>query len=108
MINKLLRNVQEYDIFEHVDTRDTFKWGTYGKELKDPLRYVYLKDMSNSHIINVLTNCKLTEELKEVFSHEIYFRMQNPEYSILGDTRVFVDDYNKPVTYKVTTITFIL
>jgi hypothetical protein len=92
-MSKLLRDVQDYDVIKHVDTRDTFKWGTYGKQLKDPLRYVYLKDMSDSHIINVITNCNLPEETKEVFSRELYFRLQNREYSIKGDTRVFVDDY---------------
>lgn len=93
-MNKLLRNVQDYNVLDHYLYRDTFKWGTYGKKLDQPLRYVYLKDMSNSHIINVLTNCNLTEEIKEVFSREIYFRMENPEFSIKGDTINFIEEYN--------------
>ena len=35
-------------------TRDTFTWGTYGKNGDQPLKRVVLRDMTNEHIIMIL------------------------------------------------------
>ena len=34
--------------------RNITKWGTYGKEGKDPLKWVLIKDLGNEHICNIL------------------------------------------------------
>ena len=91
-MNKLLRNIQDYNIFEHLIIRDVFKWGTYGKELKDPLKYAHLKNISNAHLINILMNCNLEEYIKELFLKEVYFRLENPSFSIFGDTVTFIEN----------------
>ena len=100
-MSKLLRSVEDFNIFNHIDRREVVTWGTYGKNLDQPLRYVYLKDMSDIHIINVLMNCSLAEEMKELFSMELYFRLNNPEYSIKGDTVKFIEE-KKPFGYSLT------
>jgi hypothetical protein len=106
-MSKLLRDVREFNIWNHIDKREVTKWGTYGKNLDQPLRYVWLKDMSDGHIINCLMNCKLTEEMKELFSMELYLRLNNPEYSIKGDTVKFIEDEPKRnITYSITSISW--
>lgn len=63
--------------------RDTLKWGTYGKNGDQPLKYVVLKNMSDEHIEAILrTQFHIgrfyTNELKK----ELKRRKKNPALSI--------------------------
>jgi hypothetical protein len=40
----------------HDMLRDIFQWGTYGKSGNEPLRYIYLKDISDNHLVNIIAH----------------------------------------------------
>lgn len=66
-----------------LETRDTFTWGTYGKNHDQPLKRVYLKDMSNEHILMILcTQRQISRFTQRVFMDELNLRFKNPELSI--------------------------
>jgi hypothetical protein len=55
--------------------RQNFEWGTRGKDGKQPLRYVKLKDLDISHIRAILsTQMDLKNKLVEIFLEEIEYR----------------------------------
>ena len=57
----------------HSDIRQHFAWGTYGKSGKDPLMWVKLKDMEDSHIRAVL-GLTIAPHITLVFENELEFR----------------------------------
>jgi len=58
--------------------RDTFTWGTYGKDGKQPLKRVKLSCMSNDHIKNVLANERNGSKwVRELMNQELIYRKQN-------------------------------
>ena len=64
--------------------RDWMKWGTYGKEGDQPLKYVILKDMSDEHIKAILrTQPHIKGHFYEKqFNKELKRREKNPNLSI--------------------------
>jgi hypothetical protein len=66
-------------------TRENLKWGTYGKDGKQPLTYVSLKDMSDEHIKAVLENCgfRIPFEHRKIFENELVIRKQERKDPIL-------------------------
>lgn len=59
--------------------REGFRWGTYNKDGKGPLRYILLKDMSDAHIDNILKD-GYHPHLEKVFSRELSYRKENNIY----------------------------
>jgi hypothetical protein len=60
------------------EPREVMLWGTYGKNLDQPLKYVFLKEMSNSHIQAVLDNVKsISERYRKEFENELKYRKEN-------------------------------
>jgi len=60
------------------EPREVMFWGTYGKNMDQPLKYVLLKDMSNSHIKAVLDNVKsISERYRKEFENELKYRKEN-------------------------------
>jgi hypothetical protein len=59
--------------------REGFSWGTYRKEGEDSLRYILLKDMSNSHIDNIIKD-GYHKHLEEIFNRELSYREENQIY----------------------------
>lgn len=58
--------------------REVFTWGTYGKDGKQELRYILLKDMDIEHIEAILeTQTRLPEYVKNIFKKEIEFKKDN-------------------------------
>jgi len=57
-----------------VEIRESFHWGTRGKDGKQPLTWVPLTDMTTDHIFATQDNCKLTPWLKELFDKELEYR----------------------------------
>jgi hypothetical protein len=45
--------------------RESFSWGTYGKDGKQPLTWKLLKDMESDHIYAVLQTQSLDEKVRE-------------------------------------------
>lgn len=62
----------------HHKIRDWFRWGTYGKEGKGPLRWKKLKFMSTDHIQKILEEGYARAHLTKVFQDELAFRKGKP------------------------------
>ena len=68
---------------EHSVVRESFKWGTYGIDGKQKLKYVVLKDMSWDHIEAILeTQTQLRDHVRQVFVNELDYRGKNNEAGI--------------------------
>jgi hypothetical protein len=53
-------------------------WGTYGKNGDEPHQWVYLNEMSNTHIKNILKTQKQIPLWKaELFQKELEYRKEN-------------------------------
>lgn len=67
-----------YSTDKHDVIREYFEWGTYGKDGKDKLSYVKLKNMTNEHIENILnTQIHIERTISEIFKEELKFRKKN-------------------------------
>ncbi len=54
---------------------ETFKWGTRGKDGKQPLTYVPLKDLTTPHIEAILeTQIHIPGYIRKIFEDELDFR----------------------------------
>ena len=59
----------------HEKVREVLKWGTYGKEGRQPLTYVLIKDMSTNHIEACLKNCRgIYRQVTQAFKDELKYR----------------------------------
>ena len=68
---------------DHSVIREVFKWGTYGIDGKQKLKYVILKDMSWDHIEAILeTQTQLRDHVRQVFVNELDYRGKNDEAGI--------------------------
>lgn len=54
-------------VSEHEKRRD-ITWGTYGKEGKDPVRFVLVKNLGNNHVENIISHMKEANEAKKIQS----------------------------------------
>ena len=64
-----------YDDAPYALVREVFKWGTRGKDGKQPLTYVPLKDLTNEHIEAILdTQTHISERIRKLFIGELTFR----------------------------------
>jgi hypothetical protein len=62
----------------HVEIREAFKWGTRGKDGKQPLKYVPLKDLTTDHIQAILkTQDHIQQYIRNIFLDEMIFRTKN-------------------------------
>jgi hypothetical protein len=83
-LDYLRRNVHEdapyeelslYCNSDHEVIRECFKWGTRGKDGKQPLTWLVLKDMKTDHIEAILeTQTGLRDHIRQVFINELNFR----------------------------------
>ena len=68
---------------EHSVIREVFKWGTYGIDGKQKLKYVVLKDMSWDHIEAILeTQVHVRDHIRQLFMNELDYRGKNNEAGI--------------------------
>jgi hypothetical protein len=69
---------EEWSVYtddEHELIREVFKWGTRGKDGKQPLKYVPLKDLTTEHIEAILdTQTHIQEYIRKIFLDELSFR----------------------------------
>jgi hypothetical protein len=64
-----------YDDAPHVEIREAFKWGTRGKDGRQPLKFVPLKDLTTEHIDAILdTQIHISERIRKLFIDELNFR----------------------------------
>lgn len=61
------------------EQREAFEWGTYGKDGKQPLKYVKLCDMTSDHIEAILETQKHIPEWMRnmIFKRELQYRSHN-------------------------------
>lgn len=63
--------------------RDWMRWGTYGKDGTQPLKYVILKNMSDEHIEAILrTQFHIGPFYEKEFKKELKRRKKNPKLSV--------------------------
>ena len=62
-----------YSDAPHVVIREVFKWGTRGKDGKQPLKFVVLKDMTTDHIEAILETQNLPGYMRKIFLDELDF-----------------------------------
>jgi hypothetical protein len=68
-------SVYDTDKFEVI--RECFKWGTRGKDGKQPVTYVALKDLTTEHIEAILeTQYQIPSYIRKVFERELNHRHQ--------------------------------
>jgi hypothetical protein len=59
----------------HEVVREEMKWGTYGKDGNETLRFIKLKDMTTDHILACLENVKnMYPQYQEAMQNEIKYR----------------------------------
>ena len=59
----------------HTEIREVFKWGTRGKDGRQPLKYVPLKDLTTEHIEAILdTQSHIADYVRKIFIDELSFR----------------------------------
>ena len=59
----------------HEDIRAAFHWGTRGKDGKQPLSWVALKDLDTDHIQAILdTQTRISDWVKNIMSVELNYR----------------------------------
>ena len=64
-----------YDDAPYALVREVFKWGTRGKDGKQPLKFVPLKDLTTEHIDAILdTQIHISERIRKLFIDELNFR----------------------------------
>jgi hypothetical protein len=67
-----------YDDSPFEEIRKHINWGTFGKSGTETLRFVFLNEMSNSHIENVLRHIKrLPEHMNNFMIQELEYRKQH-------------------------------
>lgn len=58
----------------HKDIREAVTWGTYGKDGKQPLRYVTIKEMTAEHILAVINTQRLAPFMYTILKYELEYR----------------------------------
>jgi len=66
-----------YSDSPHDVIREVFKWGTRGKDGKQPLKYVPLKDLTTEHIEAILeTQDHIQQYIRNIFLDEMIYRVK--------------------------------
>ena len=89
-----------YNTDSHSIIREAFRWGTYGKNGDEPLKYILLKDMETEHINAILkTQTHISDEIKKIFIDELSFRKNDV---VLFDTPFIKvkESYTQPYFYS--------
>lgn len=69
-------------IFKGQSVRDWMKWGTFGKNGDQPLKWVILKNMSDEHIMAILrTQPHISDFYRNAFKKELKRRILNTSLS---------------------------
>ncbi len=58
----------------HLVIREVFEWGSYGKDGKQDLHFIKLKDMTTDHIKNIIRTQTLRTEILQIFNDELLYR----------------------------------
>jgi hypothetical protein len=75
--------------YDHIIDRNLVKWGTYGKFGNKPLRWVLIKDLSDSHLLHIIEHIKI---YIGVFGHPLLNFMKE-EATYRTKNNIFIPDY---------------
>lgn len=57
------------------EIRENFRWGTRGKDGKQPVQFKPLKELDTDHIVAILeTQAQIPDWMRDIFQHELEFR----------------------------------
>ena len=74
-ISEQWENLCVYSTDPHEKKRDSFRWGSYGPNGDQPIKWLLLKDLETSHIEAIIeTQWHLPEHIRDMFVDEIEFR----------------------------------
>ena len=73
--------------------REHFHWGSYGKDGKQPLHWIALKDMETIHIEMILENYNVEKWLDELFKDELQWRKSHEALDKLSQLSQELGDY---------------
>lgn len=74
-ISKIIQ-ITYYDTDPHDLLRCFVSWGTYGKDGKQPLSYVLVKDMTDEHIRNVIQQQMGSKWMRTILKNELDYRTE--------------------------------
>lgn len=66
-----------YSDDSHITIRENFKWGTYGKDGKQPLERKLLSTLEDEHIKAILKLTYVKSHIKNIFENELIYREKN-------------------------------
>ena len=81
-----------FDIQKHEEIRQTEKWGSFGKNGDEPLKYRLIKDLSDDHLKNIISfieECFV--EFNQKFNHAYPLMCNEIEYRKIKN--ISVPDY---------------
>lgn len=82
-------NIEEYDFlhryFPNIRKQEYVVWGTRGKDGRDPLKHVAIKDLSDNHISNILrTQTQVPVSYRTILKDEQTYRRKLKIKKLLG------------------------
>jgi hypothetical protein len=78
----------------HTKIREWFRWGTYGKEGKGPLKWVAIKNLETAHIKAILDEGYARTYIKKIFEDEIELRKGKPLGLLVKTDDSFISCYD--------------
>lgn len=64
-----------YSDAPHKEIREVLSWGTYGKQGREPILFIKLKDLTRDHIKAILENCNgIAPWRRKTFEDELEYR----------------------------------
>ena len=64
-----------FEYFPNIPKREYITWGTRGKDGKQPVKRLYIKDLEIDHINAILkTQKQLGQEMIDIFNNELNYR----------------------------------
>jgi hypothetical protein len=73
----------------HAQIRGVKKWGTFGRYGNEPLKWIFIKDLSDSHLLHII------QHIKDNIRHFGYYtlKIMEDEQKFLTDNYIFISDY---------------
>lgn len=76
----------------HSIVRESFKWGTYGKDGTQQLVRIPLAELETEHVMNILSSQKqLRCEVRQIFVNELAFRARPTPENVLSGRLSYPD-----------------
>ena len=75
-------DLSKYDDEPHSVQREVIKWGSYGKDGKQPLRLIPIALMETEHIQAVLKECNPYNVIRNCMERELWKRAGEPHNDV--------------------------